>query len=197
MSSHFYALPKGIAKVLKEDQSLSGSIFVPYDTEDMALASQFTALGLRCVVNTKYENIFDDVFWIAHDKMCDYVICVTAGNPKLAEYVTQMGMLVANKAVIVLDRISFLEPVRKRRDFLTKHKCSNMVVLNPRPQYRQLGSSKDAVTSCWFTFKRKEDWIDGCHITYAVDWNACKPDLDDFKNRHLDRPDQGEQQETR
>ena len=185
-----------MARVLVEDQSLQGKIFVPFDDEEDSLKKQFQDLGFECESNTNYEEVFEDTFWVQNNRKWDYVACVTAGNTELAEHVTQWGMLIAKKGVFILDRISFLEPVRKRRDFLMSHKCSNMIVLNPRPQYRNMGSSKDSVTSCWFTFRRKKDWADGCHITYAVDWNSCKPDLDGFKNRHLDRPDQGKQREA-
>ena len=176
--SSFYSLPRGIVKALIDDQKLHGTVFCPLDRED-ALADQLRGLGYETTNNQDEEVLFDDSFWVRLNQKYDYIICVTAGDSVLADHVCNWGMLVARKAVIILDRITFLEPVKKRREFLQSHRCSNMVVLNPRPQYRVMGSTKDSVTSCWFTFRRKNDWEDGTHISYGVDWAACKPSIDE------------------
>ena len=194
--SGFYSLPNGIVKTLVDDQRLNGSILIPMDKGNV-LTKQFTSLGFSTVTNTDEESVYDDAYWVKNDRQHDYVICVTAGDSQLADHVCNWGVLVAKKAVIILDRISFLEPVKKRRELLENNKISNMIVLNPRPQYRAIGSTKDAVTSCWLTFKRKNDWADGTHISFAVDWNACKPDVDVEKIRRLREgsnvPTQGKQ----
>ena len=174
--SGFYSLPQGIVKTLVNDQRLNGSVFIPLD-KDNVLEKQFTSLGFKTTGNSDEQAVYDDAFWVTNDKKHDYIVCVTIGDRELADHVCNWGVLIAKKAVIVLDRVTFLEPVKKRRDLLENHKISNMIVLNPRPQYRAMGTTKDSVTSCWFTFKRKQDWADGTHISFAVDWNACKPDV--------------------
>jgi len=193
--SSFYSLPRGIVKALIADQKPQGNILVPFDKNGL-VAKQFRDEGYEVESQDDFETIFEDTFWVEHNQKQDYVICVTAGDSELADIVCNWGMLVAKKAVVILDRITFLEPVKRRRDFLTSHKCSNIVVLNPRPQYRVLGSSKDSVTSCWFTFRRKDEWADGTHVSYAIDWNAHKPDIDVFKTRCLNRASAAEQQEA-
>ena len=177
----FYQLPRGIVKALIQDQKLEGTVFVPLDRQE-TLSKQFKDEGFEVDSNEDPEALYREDFWI---KAPDYVICATVGDAQLADSVCNLGLIIAKKAVIILDRITFLEPVRKRREFLEASKCSNMIVLNPRPQYRVMGTTKDSVTSCWFTFRRKEHWADGTHISYAVDWEACKPELSVEKIRRL------------
>jgi len=79
-------------------------------------------------------------------------------------------MSIAVNGVAFLDRLSFLEPVTKRRNFLLKNKLSNLVVLSPRPKFRSVGSAKDSVTACWFVFQKPDKWMDGTMMSYAVNW---------------------------
>jgi hypothetical protein len=92
------------------------------------------------------------------------------GLKDLSEYILEYGMEIATNGIAVLDRLSFIEPVARRRTFLLKNKLSNMVVLSPRPKFRAVGSTKDSVTACWFVFQKPDKWMDGTMISYAVNW---------------------------
>jgi hypothetical protein len=81
----------------------------------------------------------------------------------------------AEKGLIVLDRVSFLEPTRKRVDFLQKTTLSNLIILNPRPEFRaDQRKSKDSVTSAWFVFDGSDSTNKGTTIDFDVNWQRPK-----------------------
>lgn len=172
----FYVIPKEVPHQLVKHTLVCGSVLVPYDT-DGTLTQQLKAHKLQVTTNTNQANLVDPIWWTSEkSKKYDWVVCATMGLGNCAEYVLEYGMQTGTKGIAILDRLSFLEPVSKRRTFLLKYKLSDMVVLSPRPKYRATGSTRDSVTSCWFVFQRPENWMDGTYIHYAVNWDRLDTD---------------------
>jgi hypothetical protein len=126
--------------------------------------------------NQNEENVTNPIWWVSEkQKNYDWVIAQTMGLSEYSEYILEYGIQIANKGIAVLDRLSFIEPVAKRKTFLLKNKLSNMIVLNPRPKFRAIGSTRDSVTSCWFVFQKPENWTDGTQVTFGLDWDRVDP----------------------
>jgi len=173
--SEFYSIPKGVTQALIKNSFITGSVLVPHDPLGI-LSDQLRTYNFTVTRNEKEENITDPVWWVLEKtKKYDWVICNTMGLSNYTEYILEYGMQVATMGIAVLDRLSFIEPVAKRRNFLLNNKLSNMIVLNPRPKFRALGSTKDSVTSCWFVFQSPDDWHDGTQVTFGLDWGRVEP----------------------
>lgn len=166
----FYVVPDGVTHTLLKHTYVSGNILVPHDP-NKTLSVQLQKH--RCTVTTNEDpsNLVDPVWWVSmRERNYDWIVCSTMGLKEYSEYILEYGMSIAVNGVAFLDRLSFLEPVAKRRNFLLKNKLSNMVVLSPRPKFRSIGSSKDSVTACWFVFQKPDKWMDGTMVSYAVNW---------------------------
>lgn len=145
-------------------------MLVPFDP-DLTLSTELQRHNYTVTTNTDIENITDPNWWVGmREQAFDWVVCSTMGLKDLSEYILEYGMEIATNGIAVLDRLSFIEPVARRRTFLLKNKLSNMVVLSPRPKFRSIGSTKDSVTACWFVFQKPELWRDGTMVSYAVNW---------------------------
>lgn len=167
----FYSIPSGVTHALVKHTYISGSILVPYDPLGI-LSDQLKTHNLNVTKNESEQNLTDPVWWVSEkQKSYDWVIASTMGLSDYTEYILEYGMQIANEGIAVLDRLSFIEPVTKRRNFLLKNKMSNMVVLNPRPKFRALGSTKDSVTSCWFVFQHPDKWRDNTQISFGLNWD--------------------------
>jgi len=173
--SDFYSIPKGVTHALVKHSYISGSVLVPYDPLNI-LSDQLKAHNLNVTTNKNEDNLTDPIWWISEkQKGYDWVIACTMGLNNYNEYILEYGMQISKEGIAVLDRLSFIEPVTKRRNFLLKNKLSNMIVLSPRPKFRALGSTKDSVTSCWFLFQRPENWRDGTQVTFGLNWDRIEP----------------------
>ena len=140
------------------------------------LTDQLRAPHFSVTRNEKEENLTDPIWWVSEkQKAYDWVVASTMGLSEYSEYILEYGMQIATKGIAVLDRLSFIEPVARRRNFLLANKLANMIVLSPRPKFRAIGSTKDSVTSCWFVFQRPENWRDGTQITFGLDWDRVDP----------------------
>lgn len=167
----FYSIPNGVTHALVKHTYISGSILVPYDPLGI-LSDQLKTHNLTVTKNESEQNLTDPVWWVSEkQKGYDWVVASTMGLSEYTEYILEYGMQIANEGIAVLDRLSFIEPVTKRRNFLLKNKMSNMVVLNPRPKFRALGSTKDSVTSCWFVFQHPDKWRDNTQISFGLNWD--------------------------
>jgi hypothetical protein len=174
MMETFYSIPAGITHALVKHTYVTGSVLVPYDPMGV-LSEQLKSHNLNVTTNEKIENITDPVWWVSEkQKNYDWVVAATMGLSELSEYILEYGMQVTTEGIAVLDRLSFLEPVTRRRNFLLKNKLSNMVVLNPRPKFRAIGSTKDSVTSCWFVFQHPDKWRDNTQISFALNWDRIE-----------------------
>jgi len=170
LMSEFYTIPSGVTHTLVKHTFITGSVLVPFDP-DLTLSTELKRHNYTVTTNTDIENITDPNWWVGmREQAFDWVICSTMGLKSLSEFILEYGMNIATNGVAVLDRLSFIEPVARRKTFLLKNKLSNMVVLSPRPRFRSIGSTKDSVTACWFVFQKPELWRDGTMISYAVNW---------------------------
>lgn len=170
LMSEFYTIPSGVTHTLVKHTFITGSVLVPFDP-DLTLSTELKRHNYTVTTNTDIENITDPNWWVGmREQAFDWVICSTMGLKSLSEFILEYGMNIATNGVAVLDRLSFIEPVARRKTFLLKNKLSNMVVLSPRPRFRSIGSTKDSVTACWFVFQKPELWRAGTMISYAVNW---------------------------
>ncbi len=173
MSDSFYQIPAGITKQLNDNVYLDGKCICPYD-ENLVLTNQLCELGVDCNGNDDLERVLNIQYWRSlQENQVNWVIANTTGlHSRVKEYILNYSTDVAREGVAILDRLSFLEPTKGRKDFLTSNKLSNLVILHPRPNFRALGGKKDSVTSAWFVFRKKENWQDGVDLSYAVSWQS-------------------------
>ena len=174
MSTNFYQLPLGLVDQLSSKIPLSGRILIPCD-QDSQLASHLHRLHLACDTHERGMHIFDPIWWQSRIDKYDWIIANTTGLKDETQYILDYGVIAAKEGVIILDRLSFLEPVTKRKQFLIKNKLSDLLIFSPRPRFSTISKARDSVTSAWFVFKRPEDWFDGTNIEYLVDWQAVPP----------------------
>jgi hypothetical protein len=173
--SEFYNLPAGVVHALIKHSFIQGSIFVPYDPLNI-LTDHLKSHKYTVTTNTDEEKLYDPIWWVGEkQKKYDWVIAPTLGSNAYNEYILEYGLQIAQCGLAVLDRLSFIEPVTKRKSFLLKNKLSNMIVFSPRPKFRAIGSTRDSVTACWFVFQKPENWTDGTQITYALNWDLTEP----------------------
>lgn len=175
MTESFYTIPNGVTHALIKHSFITGTILVPHDPLNI-LSDQLKKHRLNVTRNDDESNIIDPMWWVTQkERKYDWIVAATTGLGDKAEYILEYGIQVAQQGIAVLDRLSFLEPVAKRKSFLLANKVSNIIVLNPRPKFRSMGSTRDSVTSCWFLFQRPECWHDGTQITYGLDWDRVDP----------------------
>jgi hypothetical protein len=181
----FYTIPEGVTHQLIKHTYIQGSVLVPYDPEDQ-LTSQLRAHNIAVTTNRDESNLVNPIWWTSiRDMGYDWVIANTTGLGEYSEYILDYGIQVATEGIAVLDRLSFIEPVTKRRNFLLANKLTNMVVLSPRPRFSSVSNTRDSVTSCWFVFQQPDRWMDGTHVSYAVNWDAAQtlPPLNDITSK--------------
>jgi hypothetical protein len=175
MQDSFYTIPAGVTHALVKHSYITGTILVPYDPLSV-LSDQLRKHRFTVTTNTDESNLTDPIWWTAQkEKKYDWVVAATTGLGDHTEYILEYGIQIATQGIAVLDRLSFIEPVAKRKSFLLANKISNMIVLNPRPKFRAIGSTRDSVTSCWFVFQRPELWHDGTQITFGLNWDRVEP----------------------
>lgn len=99
----------------------------------------------------------DPASWELFDPM-DWVIT----NPpfSLAEKILPLAFEHSSKGVIMLLRLSYLEPCERRADWLKKNTDSlqMLIPVNPRPQYRKDTRGTSSVTDAWFVFNKNFTW---------------------------------------
>ena len=167
----FYQTPQGIGHALSKRVLLDGKVFIPYDI-DGRLEAELKNQNVSVVSNSDPDNLLDPTWWLKQrGQGYDYIVQTTVGLKEHTEYILKYGMAIAMQGVCLLERLTFLEPVAKRRDFLLAYKMSNLIIFSPRPNFRQLGSQKDSVTSAWFVFRHQDQWQDSVSLEYALDWS--------------------------
>ncbi len=169
--SSFYKTPKGVGHALCKRVQLEGHVLIPCDM-DGQLEEELKSHGLQVTANQDADKLLDPMWWLSESqKGYSYIAQTTVGLKEHCEYILKYGMSVCAQGMCLLERLSFLEPVAKRRDFLLTNKMSHMVIFSPRPNYRQLGSQKDSMTSAWFVFHQAGQWQDGVMVDFALDWS--------------------------
>lgn len=92
---------------------------------------------------------------------CDYVITNPPFNKALD--IARYGFFTFRKAMVLLLRISFMEPTQARQLWLMSHPPHAMIVL-PRWSYKGNGST-DSVTTAWFIWQRgKSDFSEPIQV---------------------------------
>lgn len=167
--SSFYQVPKLIFDPVAE--SISGSVLLPADFSG-GLRKQLEGHGINEIVsNSDEENLLDLGWWKQHKDNVDWVVCITQGMKEYTKYVTECGLQVAKKGVCILDRLTFLEPVKSREEFLMNSSLIEMKILSPRPSFRADQTHlKDVVTSAWFIFQKPGAAPVSTKISFALSW---------------------------
>ena len=175
MTTAFYQLPQGITKQLNENVYLDGKVVCPFDP-DLTLTNQLKKLGVDCEGNADIERALDIHYWRAlKEQGTNWIVVNTSGaDQRVKEYILNYSTDIATEGIALLDRLSFLEPAKGRKEFLLANKLSNLVVLHPRPNFRAVGGKKDSVTSAWFVFRKKENWQDGVDLSFALSWQGTE-----------------------
>jgi hypothetical protein len=100
-------------------------------------------------------------------------------NPpfKVTEQILPLAWENAKRGVIMLLRLSYLEPCGGREQWLRENSdhLRQLIVVNPRPQYRVDTDGTDSVTSAWFVFDRSWSWTRlgvACPFQYLTGWKA-------------------------
>ena len=104
-------------------------------------------------------------YWDYFDGLVDWVVT----NPPFtfASSILPKAFTTAKKGVVMLLRLSYLEPAKDRAEWLQQHPLYDLMVLNPRPSFTDDGKC-DSVTTAWFVWL-KEDTTH-TKITYINDW---------------------------
>ena len=166
----FYQVPKFIFNPIRDSGICEGSILLPTDF-DRQLAQQVRQAGLTDLTCNFDRNSLSEPEWWEQHRGVDWVIAITQGMGDLTTWVTEYGHAVAKQGLIILDRLTFLEPTRRRERFLKGASLTNLKILSPRPGFRGDGKQlKDSVTSAWFVFKKHPDASTSTMIEYEVGW---------------------------
>lgn len=170
----FYQVPRFVFSPVANDSLCLGSLLLPTDL-DGSLEKEINRCGLKdTVANNSEANILDPSWWAGYKDKVDWVIAVTQGS-EYTEWVTDYGLQIARKGLCLLDRLTFLEPTRKRQDFLESSALTNLKILSPRPSFRADGKqSKDSVTSAWFVFRKAGAAMVNTKIDFEVRWDRPK-----------------------
>lgn len=170
----FYHVPAQILNPLLTRDLLSGSIVLPTDV-DGQLEAQLRENGFNTITRATDITQHTDLTWWSTLPKFHWAVAITQGNTSTLDWILTPGYEMAEKGLIVLDRLSFLEPTRKRVDFLQDATLSNLIILNPRPEFRaDQRKAKDSVTSAWYVFDRSDKNSGGTIIDFDVNWQRPK-----------------------
>ena len=104
-----------------------------------------------------------------------WTLAITQGVRDNVQWIIEPGYELASRGLIILDRLTFLEPTRTRSTFLLEKSLSNLIVLNPRPIFRaDQSKTKDSVTSAWMVYDKAKPTDKGTNIDFDVSWQRPK-----------------------
>jgi hypothetical protein len=171
----FYQVPNFIFNPIAQRQLCTGSVLLPTDYTG-GLAEELKRCGLSDIRDNSTEAaVQDPEWWLQHMSDVDWVVAITQGLKENTDWITDYGLTVARKGVCILDRLTFLEPTRKRESFLKASALTNLIILSPRPPFRADGKQlKDSVTSAWFVFQKGGDADIKTEIDFEVGWQRPK-----------------------
>lgn len=171
----FYQVPQFIFNPIAKRQLCSGTILLPTDF-DGGLEAELNRNGLSDIRSNNLEDaVQDPEWWLQYQDDVDWVVAITQGLKENTEWITDYGLTVAKKGICLLDRITFLEPTRRREAFLTTSSLTNLIILSPRPSFRADGKQlKDSVTSAWFVFQKGGEAGVKTEIDFEVGWQRPK-----------------------
>ena len=167
----FYHVPKFIFGPIADSKLCSGTVLLPADFDGQLFEQVKNSNVTDIITNTSEQNIQDKNWWETQRGKVDWVIAITQGLGEYTPWVTEYGLDVAKQGICILDRITFLEPVRSREIFLKSASLVNLKILSPRPSFRADGKQlKDSVTSAWFVFKKDGQKFTSTVSEYEVGW---------------------------
>jgi hypothetical protein len=171
----FYQVPNFIFNPIAQRQLCTGSVLLPTDFSG-ELEAQLNQSGLTETHSNNLEaSVQDPEWWLQYKDDVDWVIAITQGLKGNTDWITDYGLTVAKKGVCLLDRITFLEPTRRREGFLKTSSLTNLIILSPRPSFRADGKQlKDSVTSAWFVFQKGGAADVKTEIDFEVGWQRPK-----------------------
>lgn len=102
---------------------------------------------------TRGKDATDPNFWTQQERP-DWVIT----NPPFsqAEKIIPLAYDHARVGIVMLLRLTYLEPTKGRAQWLQEHPISRLIVFNPRPRFRSDTKGQDSVTVAWFVWDK--DW---------------------------------------
>lgn len=171
----FYQVPKFVFSPIAKSSWGNGTILLPTDF-DGQLEKQVQGDEITEIIrNEDEQNLHDPEWWESFRGRVDWVVAITQGAAQYTSWITEYGMDIANEGLIILDRLTFLEPTRNREGFLNESSLVNMKILSPRPCFRADGKQlKDSVTSAWFVFKKAGAARCSTFIDFEVGWQHPK-----------------------
>ena len=170
----FYQVPDNIINPIAEKNLVSGRIVLPLDT-DGQLEAQLNSLGHLDCTRAESDSDYLDASWWKSLPEFDWTVAITQGVRENIQWLLEPGYELANRGLIILDRLTFLEPTRARAEFLVDKPLSNLIVLNPRPIFRaDQGKTKDSVTSAWMIYDKAKPIDRGTNIDFDVSWQRPK-----------------------
>ena len=171
----FYKVPQQILNPILNLEIISGKVVLPTDLEG-CLEKQLKNAGVCDTIRASDFSNHIEKDWWQKLPVFDWTIAITQGMGDTLDWVLDPGYELAQRGLIILDRLTFLEPTRKRVDFLRKRPLSNLVILNPRPEFRaDQKKAKDSVTSAWFIFDKLKANDKHTNINFDVNWQRPQP----------------------
>ena len=166
----FYRTPKDIFNPIADRQLCVGSVVNPLAPCEI-FHTQLETAGITKIISAPDDQAYLDTDWWRSLPEFDWCVAITQGTSRTIEWIIEPAWELANRGLIILDRLTFLEPTRTRRDFLSEATLSNLIILNPRPEFRNDDlKAKDSVTSAWFVFDKLAKDKQQTKIEYAVSW---------------------------
>ena len=167
-------MPDNIINPITEKNLVSGRIVLPLDT-DGQLEFQLKSMGHSNCIRADNDTDYLDTSWWKNLPDFDWTLAITQGVRENIQWVIEPGFELAHRGLIILDRLTFLEPTRARSGFLLEKPLSNLIVLNPRPIFRaDQGKTKDSVTSAWLVYDKTKPTDRGTNIDFDVSWQRPK-----------------------
>lgn len=139
--------------------------------------------GYKVITNDIDTNQVADYYFDATDFKLwqniteNYIICDTViTNPpfNVASKILNNALNTVDEVIMLL-RLSFLEPVKDRKLILNDYKDNliKVISINPRPKFRTDTKSTDSVTVAWFVWNKKFSWNKlgiECPFDFITDW---------------------------
>lgn len=171
----FYRVPDQILNPIVDLKILSGRVVLPTDY-DGHLEKQIREAGIKDIYRAVDPIEHTDKSWWSSLPEFDWTVAITQGISETLDWILYPGYELSKSGLIILDRITFLEPTRKRINFLESTSLSNLIILNPRPEFRaDQRKAKDSVTSAWFVFDKTKTPSKDTNINFDVNWQRPQP----------------------
>lgn len=100
----------------------------------------------------------------------DYVVTNPPFLQPTCQNIIETAWKNCTKGIVVLLRLSYLEPCQGRASFLQSAHLSHLIVFNPRPKFRVDTKGSDNCTVGWFVWQKNHD-VKTTQIIYETGWN--------------------------